>query len=89
MMVISKIGENTMKYDEELNCYGLVCPMPALQTKKQLRKMKPGSVLKVLVDYKPASESVPRDLAKTKHKYLGIEDSDDDEGWAIYFECVK
>ena len=52
-------------------------------------KMRPGKVLKVITDYKPASESVPRDLAKTKHKHLGTEFIDDDEQWYIYFESVK
>ncbi len=78
-----------MNYDEELDTSGLVCPVPALKAKKKLQKMKPGQILKVLTDYKPASESVPRDLAKTKHKFLGIEELEDDEGWEIYFECVK
>ncbi|MCP4763840.1 MAG: sulfurtransferase TusA family protein [archaeon] len=78
-----------MKYDTELNVCGLVCPVPALKTKKQLRTMKPGAVLKVITDYKPASESVPRDLAKTKHKHLGTEYMDDDEQWYLYFETVK
>jgi len=78
-----------MKYDEEVNCYGMVCPMPALTAKKALRKMKVGQILKVLIDYQPATESVPRDLAKTKHKFLGMEESEDDDGWDLYFECVK
>ena len=78
-----------MKYDMELNASGLVCPVPALKTKKQLMKMRPGTVLKVITDYKPASESVPRDLAKTKHKHLGTEYIEDDEIWYIYFEAVK
>ncbi|MFW9895112.1 MAG: sulfurtransferase TusA family protein [Candidatus Thorarchaeota archaeon] len=81
--------EKTMKYDMELNACGLVCPVPALKTKKQLMKMRPGNVLKVITDYKPASESVPRDLAKTKHKHLGTEYIEDDEIWYIYFEAVK
>ena len=51
--------------------------------------MKPGQILKVVTDYKPASESVPRDLAKTKHKLLGVEEDEDEEIWEIYFECVK
>jgi tRNA 2-thiouridine synthesizing protein A len=78
-----------MNYDQELDCSGLVCPVPALKTKKELEKMKSGQVLKVFTDYKPASESVPRDLAKTKHKMLGIEESDDPTGWNIFFQCVK
>ena len=78
-----------MNYDLELDAQGLVCPVPALKTKKQLGKMKPGQILKVVTDYKPASESVPRDLAKTKHKLLGVEEDGDEEIWEIYFECVK
>ncbi|MHA1775435.1 MAG: sulfurtransferase TusA family protein [Promethearchaeota archaeon] len=78
-----------MDYDEELDVCGLVCPMPALKTKKKLMTLKPGQVLKVILDYEPAVESVPRDLAKTKHKFLGQEENDEDEGWFLYFECVK
>ena len=78
-----------MDYDEELDATGLVCPMPALKTKKALIKMKPGQVLKIILDYEPATESVPRDLAKTKHEYLGIEEDEDEEGWYLYFKCVK
>ena len=44
-----------MKYDDELDTSGLVCPVPALKTKKKLRGMLPGKILKVLTDYKPAS----------------------------------
>ncbi|UYP45714.1 Sulfur carrier protein TusA [Candidatus Lokiarchaeum ossiferum] len=78
-----------MKFDAELDTCGLVCPVPALKTKKRLRSMQPGQILKVITDYKPASQSVPRDLAKTKHKFLGTEILDDDEGWELFFECVK
>lgn len=78
-----------MNYDSELNVCGLVCPVPALKTKKELRKMRPGSVLRVITDYKPASDSVPRDLAKTKHKHLGTDFIEDDDVWYIYFEAVK
>jgi len=79
-----------MNFDMELNVCGLVCPIPALKTKKQLIKMRPGSVLKVITDYKPASESVPRDLLKqTKHKHLGTDFIEDEEQWHIYFEAVK
>ena len=78
-----------MNYDIELDVCGQICPVPALKTKKELRKMRPGAILKVITDYKPASESVPRDLAKTKHKHLGTEFNEDEETWYIYFETVK
>jgi len=78
-----------MNFYQELNVCGLVCHVHALKTKKQLMKMRQGTVLKVITDYKPASESVPRDLAKTKHKHLGTDFLDDDELWHMYFESVK
>ncbi len=78
-----------MDYDEELDVCGTICPTPAMRTAKLLGKMKPGSVLKVLVDYKPATESVPRYIAKTSHKFLGLEEDEDVDGWALYFETVK
>ena len=78
-----------MKFDQELDTSGMVCPKPALLTKKKLRGMMPGKILKVITDYKPASESVPRDLKKSAHKLLSVDFDDDEEVWSIYFECVK
>ena len=79
-----------MDYDEELDTAGLVCPMPALKTKKALKKLNNGQVLRIFTDYFPASESVPRDLAKSKHEFLGTEEADEeDEGWYLYYKCVK
>ncbi|MHA1771972.1 MAG: sulfurtransferase TusA family protein [Candidatus Thorarchaeota archaeon] len=77
-----------MDYDEELDVRGQVCPYPALKTKKALMKMKPGTILKVLIDHPPAVDSVKREIAKTKSKFLEVEEVEDDE-WALYFECVK
>ncbi|MEM4735894.1 MAG: sulfurtransferase TusA family protein [Candidatus Thorarchaeota archaeon] len=78
-----------MKYDEVLNVCGAVCPVPAIKTVQQLGKMKPGTVLKVIVDYRPATEATPRYVSKTKHKFLGMEDDEESGGWALYFEAVK
>ncbi len=78
-----------MKYDEELDARGLVCPVPALKAKAALTKMRAGAVLRVTTDYAPAKDSVPRDLAKTKHKFLGLEDGEVDGTWCLYFQSVK
>ena len=78
-----------MKFDIELDVCGQICPVPALKTKKQLMKMRPGAVLKVITDYGPASESVPREIAKTKHKHLGTDHFEDEEQWHLFFEAVK
>lgn len=78
-----------MQHDAELDCRGLVCPVPALKTKKELAKMAPGKVLRVTTDYQPASESVPRDLAKTKNEFLGTERDEDEGLWHMYFKSMK
>ena len=78
-----------MDFNNEIDTQGAVCPIPALKTKKALKKMKNGEILKVVTDYGPAAESIPRDLAKTSHKYLETEFDDFEEVWSLYFECVK
>ena len=78
-----------MDFNEELDARGLVCPVPALKAKQALTKMRAGAVLRVVTDYAPAKDSVPRDLAKTKHKFLGLEDGEDDGTWYLFFQAVK
>ncbi len=76
-----------MEYDQELDVRGQVCPFPAIRTKKALMKMAPGQVLKVIVDHPPAVDSVKREIARTKHRFIATEE--DDGEWSLYFECVK
>lgn len=79
-----------MDFDEELDVCGEICPVPAVKAKKSLAKLKNGKILKVITDYKPATESVPRYVEKSPHKYLGIEeDEDEDNVWHLFFEVVK
>ncbi|MFX1258449.1 MAG: sulfurtransferase TusA family protein [Promethearchaeota archaeon] len=64
--------------------------VPVLKTKKELMKMRPKTVLKVITDYKPASEKIPRDFFKqTKQKHLGTEFLEEEEHCWIYFEAIK
>lgn len=37
-----------MHYDKEFDASGLSCPMPIVKTKKSLRDMTPGQVLRVV-----------------------------------------
>ena len=78
-----------MQYDEVLDVCGAICPVPAMKTVKQLGKMRPSAVLKILTDYKPATEAVVRFVEKTKHQFLGMEEDEDIDGWAMYFKAVK
>ncbi len=38
---------NNNKYDQELDCKGLNCPLPILKTKKKVDTMEAGQVLKM------------------------------------------
>ncbi len=39
---------NDNKYDQELDCKGLNCPLPILKTKKKVDTMETGQVLKMV-----------------------------------------
>ena len=78
-----------MDYDEELDVTGLICPKPAFKSKKKLMSMEPNQVLRVMTDYNPAREAIPRDLNNTKNEFLGEEEDEEGDLWYLYFKCQK
>jgi TusA-related sulfurtransferase len=58
---------------KELDLRGEVCPDTSQQTKLALDRMKSGECLKVLVDYPPAVESIPRLVKIEGHTTLKVE----------------
>ncbi|HEY8347900.1 MAG TPA: sulfurtransferase TusA family protein [Symbiobacteriaceae bacterium] len=48
--------------DRELDLRGDVCPITFAKTKIALEEMAVGQVLRVLVDYEPATRNVPRSV---------------------------
>ncbi len=59
--------------DRELDIRGEVCPYTFVKTKLALEEMQPGQVLRVLVDYEPATKNVPRSVKLQGDEVLGIE----------------
>ncbi len=57
------------KPDKVLDCVGLYCPMPILQTSEEMYKLKMGQVLEVIAD-DPAAEEDLRHWAKTTGQEL-------------------
>lgn len=49
-----------MSSTKELDCSGLVCPMPVAKTKKTLSKMESGDILEVSGDFEEAGENIKR-----------------------------
>lgn len=66
-----------MKADRTLDCYGLLCPMPIIQTAQKIKKMKIGEVLEVLSTDKGILEDMPAWCRQTGQEFLGVDKEDD------------
>jgi len=66
-----------MKADQTLDCYGLLCPMPIIQTAKKIKEMRIGETLEVVSTDKGIREDMPAWCRQTGQKFLGIEENDD------------
>ena len=63
-----------MKADQTLDCIGLYCPMPIVQTAKKIKELKAGEVLEVLSDDKGIRQDMPAWCKATGNELLGIEE---------------
>ncbi len=69
-----------------LDVRGEVCPVPDVETKRALKKMKKGEILEVLIDYPLSKERIPANSEKAGHKVLSIEEIGPSE-WKIRIEA--
>ena len=58
--------------DEEIDLRGEVCPYTFVKSKLALEEMAIGQVLRILLDYRPAVDNVPRSLAVQGDRVLGV-----------------
>jgi len=63
-----------MEWDVELDCLGLLCPLPVLRARKRLIAMAPGAVLRVLASDGMAAVDLPHFCGQAGHDYLGASD---------------
>jgi TusA-related sulfurtransferase/DNA-binding transcriptional ArsR family regulator len=56
--------------DQLLDMRGESCPVPDIQARKTLRKMNPGEILLVIVDYPLSGERIPASVQKEGHEFL-------------------
>jgi tRNA 2-thiouridine synthesizing protein A len=54
----------------ELNCDGLVCPMPVAKTKRKLLEMEEGDFLEVRGDFGEAGDNIRRYVENQGHKIV-------------------
>jgi len=67
----------------ELDIRGEVCPYTYVKTRLALEELAVGQVLRVLVDYEPATRNVPRSVALQGDEVLKIEPVGEG-AWAIW-----
>jgi len=73
--------------DETLDCYGLLCPMPIIQTAKKIKGMQRGQVLEVVSTDAGIKEDMPAWCRQTGQEYLGAEEEGDT--YKVYVKKIK
>jgi len=63
-----------MEADSKLDCYGLLCPMPVIQTEKKMKEMNVGEVLEIISTDKGIKEDMPAWCRLTGQEYIGLEE---------------
>lgn len=63
--------EKAIIWDVDLDCEGLLCPLPVLRARKRLMAMQPGQVLRVRATDGMAAIDLPHFCAETGHAFLG------------------
>ncbi|WP_456464492.1 sulfurtransferase TusA family protein [Persephonella sp.] len=61
-----------IKIDRELDLKGEVCPFTFVKSKLILEQMKPGQILRILLDYKPSVENVPKSMREEGQEVLEV-----------------
>lgn len=59
-----------MQIDVEIDCEGLLCPLPVLRARKRLMAMQPGQVLAVRATDGMAAIDLPHFCAEAGHAFL-------------------
>jgi len=76
-----------MKTDVKLDCFGLLCPMPIIQTAKKIKGMKIGEILEVTSTDKGIKEDMPAWCNLSGQEFLGIEE--EDKIFKVYIRKLK
>lgn len=57
-------------WDIELDCEGLLCPLPVLRARKRLAGMRSGQILRVTATDRMAAIDLPHFCAEAGHDFL-------------------
>jgi len=63
----------SMVWDVEVDCVGMLCPLPVMKARKRLMAMDPGQVLAVLATDAMAAVDLPHFCAEQGHRFLSAQ----------------
>lgn len=75
-----------MDFDVEIDCEGLLCPLPVLRARKRLATMEAGQVLRVRATDAMAAVDLPHFCTEAGHRFL---ETRQDGGVSLYLIRVK
>lgn len=76
-----------MKSDQTLDCYGLLCPMPIIQTAKKMKELEVGEVLEIVSTDEGIKSDMPSWCKMSGQEFMGLEE--DGEVIRVYVRKVK
>ena len=76
-----------MKADVSLDCFGLLCPMPIIQTAKKIKELKVGEILEVTSTDQGIKQDMPAWCKMSGQEYLGSEE--EGEVIKVYVKKIK
>ncbi len=80
--------EQEVRIDRELDIRGEVCPFTFVKSKLILEQMEKGEILRVIVDYQPSAESVPKSMREEGQEVIAVNEIGENT-WEIILKKVK
>ncbi|ACD66573.1 MAG TPA: sulfurtransferase TusA family protein [Sulfurihydrogenibium sp.] len=77
-----------MQIDRELDLKGEVCPFTFVKSKLIIEQMDKGQVLRVILDYKPSVENVPKSMEMEGQEVLAVNQIGENL-WEVLVRKVK
>jgi len=77
-----------VKVDRELDLRGEVCPFTFVKSKLIIEQMEPGQVLRVILDYEPSVENVPKSMREEGQEVLEVKQIGENL-WEVIVRKVK
>ena len=73
-----------MKSDVSIDSRGMNCPMPLVETRKALNKMKEGEILEVEGDHVVSKKEIPMAMKELGNEVVEIKE--EGNGWKIWIK---